>query len=36
MNGADLVVLLGTPNPESSRLYGITVSPKATHLGPAC
>ena len=41
MNGADLVVLLGTPNPESSRwLYGITVKeqvdpqPKATHLGP--
>ena len=26
MNGADLVVLLGTPNPESSRLYGITVT----------
>ena len=23
---ADLVVLLGTPNPESSRLYGITVT----------
>ena len=26
MNGTDLVVLLGTPNPESSRLYGITVT----------
>lgn len=23
---ADMVVLLGTPNPESSRLYGITVT----------
>ena len=26
MNGQELVVLLGTPNPESSRLYGITVT----------
>ncbi len=26
MAGAELVVLLGTPNPESSRLYGLTVT----------
>ena len=26
MDGQDIVVLLGTPNPESSRLYGITVT----------